>query len=294
MACFDPYFGRPRNDAYRVPLPCGHCEYCRWRQSRLWTFRLAVELDAWHNRALYVTLTYDDDHLPDGANLKRSHISGFFKRLRYYLGKDVKIKYYACGEYGDRYGRPHYHAIIYGLDESHIPCLKLAWRFGMVRKPSAVRGTEAISYVCGYVQKKLGKQSTHREFYGDREPFFANMSKGLGLGLVNKLKSFTSFVFVDGKIRPLGRYLTHKLAEKFGILEQYKDFSYQQFFMNAVEMYQKHGLNETLDTCSWQDSPERAIYLKENKQFMRDFLQRCKIFNSQRSLDEKIKIQSLA
>jgi len=38
----------------------------------------------------------------------------FLKRLRKAIEPRI-IRYFLCGEYGEKYGRPHYHALIFGL-----------------------------------------------------------------------------------------------------------------------------------------------------------------------------------
>lgn len=295
--CFHPFFKRVNgDDDYRVPLPCGHCEYCRYRQAKTWTFRLSQELENWNNKALFVTLTYDNEHCPEGYNLKPTDLQGFFKRLRYYLtqryGKDFRIRYYSCGEYGDRRGRPHYHAIIYNLTESDIDLVNNAWYYGAVRKPVAVRGEGAIQYVAGYVQKKIGKQREHIDSYGGRYPFFARMSKGLGLKFLEKLNSFTPYVYVGSKVQFLGRYLTTKLAEKFGVLEQYKELAFKAFYEKYVEIYEKSGYFTSNFGYAYATiyKPESRAYDDYNLQFKRDFLARQKIFSKSRSLDEKIQV----
>lgn len=71
----------------------------------------------------FVTLTYDDEHLPLSPSglptLRYSDVQKFLKRLRTNSGQ--KFRYFAASEYGDRTQRPHYHLIIYGLD---IPDLR--------------------------------------------------------------------------------------------------------------------------------------------------------------------------
>lgn len=61
----------------------------------------------------FITLTYNDDAIPDDGGLHKPHLQRFFKRLRKRKGK---FRYYACGEYGDSTKRPHYHACIFGMD----------------------------------------------------------------------------------------------------------------------------------------------------------------------------------
>lgn len=47
-------------------------------------------------------------------NLHLEHLQKFFKRLRKKFGEG--IRYFACGEYGSKNGRPHYHALLFNFD----------------------------------------------------------------------------------------------------------------------------------------------------------------------------------
>ena len=77
---------------------------CRIARAREWSTRLVQELGFW-DQALFVTLTYDDDHLPGDLSVSIDELQRFFKRLRKSLcGR--KLMYYACGEYGENFGRP--------------------------------------------------------------------------------------------------------------------------------------------------------------------------------------------
>lgn len=69
-----------------------------------------------HKNNCFVTLTYNDDHLPHWGTLHKPHLQKFFKRLRKSLPKSQRIRYYACGEYGESTQRAHYHACIFGHD----------------------------------------------------------------------------------------------------------------------------------------------------------------------------------
>lgn len=107
-----------------VTLPCGKCLGCRLDYSRQWADRCMLELQD-HEESYFCTFTYDEKHVPVSfyadektgealkcLTLRKEDMQKFFKRLR----KDgQKVRYYMCGEYGDRTMRPHYHAIIYGL-----------------------------------------------------------------------------------------------------------------------------------------------------------------------------------
>ena len=107
-----------------VELPCGQCSGCRLEKSRQWALRCVHE-NSLHQHSYFLTLTYDEENLPMHGGLIKSDLTKFFKRYRQKLrrdhGPDKKIRYYACGEYGEQNLRPHYHAIIYG----HEPCDRL-------------------------------------------------------------------------------------------------------------------------------------------------------------------------
>jgi hypothetical protein len=94
-------------------VPCGKCIACRIARTREWTVRIMHEMSC-HDNAVFATLTYDDDHLPPDRSISKDELQRFIKRLRKELG-DRKIRYFACGEYGETTNRPHYHAIIFGL-----------------------------------------------------------------------------------------------------------------------------------------------------------------------------------
>lgn len=103
MQCSKPIFLKEKG----LEVPCGKCINCRVSRSREWTIRLMNELQ-YYKTSLFVTLTYDDEHLPSDNGLHISDLQKYFKRLRRDLDySNRKIKYFACGEYGDQFGRPH-------------------------------------------------------------------------------------------------------------------------------------------------------------------------------------------
>ena len=120
-----PLLGKPYYEYDTIP--CGRCIGCRLQKSREWANRAVMELP-YHSSNLFITLTYDDDHVPhsgsvsdngeyvDTLTLNKEDLRNFWKRLRNYCdNKDEKIRYLACGEYGSNTARPHYHAIVFGL-----------------------------------------------------------------------------------------------------------------------------------------------------------------------------------
>lgn len=71
-------------------LPCGRCIGCRLERSRQWATRLMHEAQM-HPSASFVTLTYDDPHLPRGASLQLDHLQKFLKRLRRRLPQQIRF-----------------------------------------------------------------------------------------------------------------------------------------------------------------------------------------------------------
>lgn len=168
-------------------VPCGSCISCRIAKRREWSLRLLHEL-SYHDDAVFLTLTYDDAHVPPNMSLRKRDLQLFFKRIRKALGVR-RIKYFACGEYGDETFRPHYHCIIYGLSlaEADKDIVTNNWQhcdwtvpvihnrsFGLV-EPDSIR------YVAQYIDKKFSGDLAEQEYKNKgREPVFRLLSKGLG------------------------------------------------------------------------------------------------------------------
>lgn len=147
MACYHPIaasqnkpggpikIGSPALGEYPLRLPCGTCLGCKADKATEWARRCTHESKTW-DKSIFLTLTYDDEHLPAKGHLLPEHLTKFWKRLRKNAhgdrrdpyrtvrltkrGKESKrqhrpIRYFACGEYGEDNGRPHYHAAIFNL-----------------------------------------------------------------------------------------------------------------------------------------------------------------------------------
>lgn len=194
-----------------VWYPCGKCTPCRINDREEWSVRLTHEWKYWEKSA-FVTLTYQDDKLPENCSLRKLDLSNYFHYLRDdERMKDREIKYFACGEYGDKGGlvenglykgqfihRPHYHAIIFGLDAFDDEDRKIIaenWHFCENWMFNAKLGSNGewldgqaidyvtpddINYTCGYIEKKLfGKKLEELENEGKINPFGV-CSQGIG------------------------------------------------------------------------------------------------------------------
>lgn len=181
MACYHPSKVRVRRklagERERLDdqmVGCGNCLGCRSDQAREWAIRLNHE-SRYHDDAWFITLTYDDDHLPTHGSLAPEDLQGFFKRLRrHYSGR--RLSYYACGEYGDQSQRPHYHAVLCGaplLDRDRLPdrdgrpvwhseLLDAKWGLGLVDVATVSPG--ACAYVAGYVNKKIRHRHADKRY----------------------------------------------------------------------------------------------------------------------------------
>lgn len=221
---------------HEIMVPCGKCTACRIKRATEWKFRLLAELPYWNYNAVFLTLTYDDEHLPLDRGLQVEDLKKFWKRLRkdlvndgrYHLDKNNKkvadLKYYACGEYGDTTLRPHYHAIVYGLDycendrqlviDNWQLCDSLRFKKSSGNeKGFAPVSADDIGYVTGYIQKKLSGNMAD-EVYGDRKPPFSVSSRGLGLRWAedNAERLQSGVLTMNGNKITIPRYYIKKLG----------------------------------------------------------------------------------
>lgn len=182
---------------YEVKLPCGRCIGCRLEYARQWAVRCVHEASL-HENNCFLTLTFDDNHLPKNGSLDKSVFQKFMKRLRKKYPKNVygHIGYYMCGEYGEDFGRPHYHACLFNFD---FPDKKL-WKTtdnGDRLYTSEILNSlwqnqgycligdvtfESASYVARYIMKKI-KGSAALDYYQGLQPEYTTCSKKPAIGL---------------------------------------------------------------------------------------------------------------
>lgn len=228
----DAWLDRP------VTVSCGQCMGCRLAKSQDWVTRMMHERQ-YHDCASFITLTYSTEHVPISGGLVVSHLQKFLKRLRrnidYHYGTEKKIAYYACGEYGSKNLRPHYHLVVFGEDfaddrrkhamrRGHVtyrsPRLEKLWNLGFSEIGDVNSTTTA--YVAKYVTKKVkvsdeATNNPYRRFNSltgetwtvQRE--FQTSSRNPALGL-RWFKDFGAaaiergFCVIEGKKVPVPRY----------------------------------------------------------------------------------------
>jgi len=182
-----------------------------------------------HENNCFITLTYSDEHLPNDRSLHYRDFQLFMKKLRKKFGS--KIRFYMCGEYGEKFDRPHFHACIFGFDFPDRKYwkqtgsgsklyrseeLEKLWKYGF----SSIGDVnfESAAYVARYIMKKVTGQGKHDQHYKftdlstgevlEKLPEFNKMSlkPGIGYEWFKKYKSDVyphDYVVINGrKVRP--------------------------------------------------------------------------------------------
>lgn len=189
-----------------------------------------------HRECSFVTLTYSPENVPSGGNLEPRDVQLWLKRLRKSISRissDARLRFFLCGEYGDRTWRPHYHVCLFGAGLSFESQIRSSWSLGFVDVQEFSR--ERAQYTAGYVVKKMTRWEDPR-LQGKR-PEFARMSLRPGIGAVamdtiaeTLFSRSSEFMRSDGlngdvpqQLRlgrqsvVLGRYLGRVLREKIGM-----------------------------------------------------------------------------
>ncbi len=234
MACLTPITLKKKEVAIDDPfssnvVPCGKCPACLRRRQSGWIFRLKEEQQQSKTSA-FLTLTYDDQNIHTSENglptLNRRDHQLFMKRARKELNKiywrtimpNTKLRYYACGEYGNRTRRPHMHSILFNAPQEWLDAPEAItglWQKGHVRVDKCTDAT--IAYVTKYMSKTaytdpftdiICKQ-TGEITTDDREKEFSLMSKGLGATwLTDKKVEYYSEKLIPYIIDEGGRKIT--------------------------------------------------------------------------------------
>lgn len=214
------------NKEILIKLPCGKCIDCRLQNSRTWANRCMLETKE-HKQNYFITLTYNPENLPTGmaidtntgetyevGTLHSKDLQDFFKRLRIHYKRKhsiENIRFYACGEYGDLYERPHYHAIIFGLPIFDLKQDQKSKRGNLNYRSEEIekiwgKGRVAIGNVtwesCAYTARYILKKQTGKsknEYYKilGREPEFVRMSRNPGIGKKYFDKNFEKIYKTD-------------------------------------------------------------------------------------------------
>lgn len=279
-----------------LQIPCGQCIECRLERSRQWAMRCVAEASLWTDN-IFLTLTYDDFHLPVNFSLVKRDLQLFFKRLRKEYGSG--IRYFAAGEYGDKSQRPHYHAIIFNFkpydgENVHLSgrplyisrTLARIWPYGFHSYGDVT--FESAAYVARYCLKKL--TGPLAENYGLREPEFALMSRrpGIGSGWFDKYYKDVypgdRFIIRDGQVMNPPRYFDLLYQRHFSDFDSIKGArkaksfkSYKKVISELPETFTDEFIYKSFHKC-FSDIVMAPILSR------RDNYQRCVLSKKETSL----------
>lgn len=261
MACYHPIpatqssrggpvtLGPPLGTA-TLALPCGKCVGCKTDRATTWARRCTHEATL-HKSSEFLTLTYDDEHLPALNHLVPKHLTDFIKRLRKNTGQN--LRYLACGEYGENTLRPHYHAAIFGLD---VPdrvritqtlytsvLLEKIWKRGHVR--TAPFTPAAAAYIAQYSLKKQRHETIDEGGVVRPHPFIRmSLRPAIGKQWLEKYAKDLQhgYLITDGHRGPVPRYYKKWLKENEP---------------NIWEMFEQKVQENLMKTQTDRNNPER-------------------------------------
>lgn len=255
---------------------------CRLAYSREWAIRITHEAQM-HDANCFLTLTYDDAHLPEHGQLLKRDLQLFFKRLRKYTGP---FRYVAAGEYGDLRRRPHFHAAIFGLDfaddridfgegirgdKTYVsPLVGKSWGMSTFPMGHTIGSVtfESAAYIARYITKRVsGVGASPLPLWSDSvtgeivmpNPEFLVCSKGIGKSWFRDY--FMTDVFPHGRVitaqgtpAPVPRYYKELLKDVGA------DLALKMSHVTAANM------DSQLEKKVFEDRPERraarGVYAK--------------------------------
>lgn len=300
MRCTSPVAIRdPKKPSWMGPtmdVPCGRCRACRNEKARQWAIRITQEASLYEKNC-FVTLTYNDFFVPITSNLTLvpQDLTKFFKRLR----KHLKFRYFAVGEYGDKYTRPHYHILFFGIDFRDLSgvitdgnyetmeqtYLRPAWSVKIKNPETNKTETHELgitdvgglswasaSYCAKYVTKKLNGKAANVYKEMQIEPEYAVMSRNPGIGsdyFERYIKNAPSdYLAVNGKRCSLPRYYREK---KFDTEEKKADYKsrHQKFIDEEEARIKKKAVKHNMHYTAYRKMEYETIdvNLKAKEQF---------------------------
>ncbi len=258
---------------------------------------------ALHDQNAFVTLTYDDENIPEDMNLDPDHPKLWLKRLRKRISP-VNIRFYLVGEYGEKTQRPHYHAAIFGYPtcqrgqtrttrDARICCInceiiRQSWGKGNVYLGSLE--TSSAQYIANYTTKGMTIAGSYK-LHG-RHPEFSRKSNRPGLGrdamfdVAHTLMQYdldTSETDVPHNLRhgkkqmPLGRYLRRNLRKMIGKDEKISQAAFNEINQQMLPM-------RAAAITDKEDPSLKSHLLKANKGKVASLEAREKIFKQRKTL----------
>lgn len=261
----------PKITEEKVTVPCGKCEACLSNRAAQWSFRLEQELKHSVGACYFITLTYDEDHVPIENNVRtfnKEHVQILIKNIRNAI-RPKPVKYFVVSEYGGQTFRPHYHMLLFNFPYDYrllgqFPREKLIgsllmkyWPYGQVDIGTIT--SASITYCTTYVLQYL-------RLPPDLPRPWQLQSQGLGKGYLTKAVRQSYIENLSSSIVSLGRwcktpaYYTRELND-FDLVEsakredyarrqrqnqQYYNWLHYKGYQDGVEEY-KRKINKRLN-----------------------------------------------
>lgn len=260
---------RPVKLGVSGPFACGRCRNCRINRRREWTGRLLLHHCGHEGASAFVTLTYrpEEVHVDDKGRgvLWPVDIRNFLQRVRRSVGP---LTYVVVGEYGERSGRPHYHALLWvpdiRTDVSRV--VGEAWDVGFVHVGDISEAS--IAYTCAYVLKRMTSEDDER--LEGRPPEFGRYSHGLGVPAIAALRAIARpnvdgvLVIprefrIFGKRWPIPRYIRRKLREEGYEFEKSQGEVQEREFVSLLRECSAAAAAEELARFRAEVAGERAV-----------------------------------
>lgn len=205
-----------------------------------------LEAMAWEKNC-FVTLTYEK--VPENGTLVQKHVQDYIKAIRYRLLPE-KIRYYYCGEYGEKTERPHYHMALFNVGRESRKILDYCWDKGFVKVGDLNKSS--ARYIASYVTKGYDQVNKWSEEWLDgRLPEFSRMSRRPGIGMPTMISMIDimkrkgvkkcDYVIIGGKRFFLDRFLRKKADEGLGYEDRKLD--YYDYQIQLFDAFIKQGSN---------------------------------------------------
>lgn len=208
-----------------------------------WTFRVILESMCYEQNCV-LTLTYNDENLPQDGSLDVRDFQLFMKSLRKHIAP-IKVRYFGCGEYGSKGMRPHFHVILFGYCPDDLifmykdkgneycqsPLISRIWNRGYILVCPSI-DSRTVPYVSKYLQK-FNEDSFIRHTFDGKEyklrPPFVLCSRRPGIGANALDSAFMDFdndkLYVNGKSIRIPRFYLKALKKR----QQEKEFYFDDF-----------------------------------------------------------------
>lgn len=263
-------FNEPYPAAKGFNLPCGRCIGCRLNYSRMWAIRCVHEAKM-HKHNSFITLTYNNDYCPEELDIKQFQL--FMKRLRKKIS--VPIRFFQCGEYGEKTQRPHFHSLIFGYDFPDKKILRTRdgislytsqelselWPYGFSTIGELT--FQSAAYTARYIMKKQKGDQNIDPVSGVVTPNpISSMSRkpGIGQSFFLKYKSDIyphDYVHINGhKVKPPRYY--DELLKGNTYDDVYPSLEYQALKAKRIEKAELHDTDEALEKLFIQEKVKIA------------------------------------